>query len=194
MPRFLRQAGALLGVAFLGGCAMHHTVAFQQLNDPITTRSYADGLVAVVSPETLTEKVEIRSFMAGAGQRWDVEPGVMLRQVADAELPQMFQYYRFSSRYAVPAKGRRRITLILTVPSYGFAHFHATITVHAAAYAPGHHLLFDHDYTAEGTSQGAKMYWAGPFGMKSALRQSSLDAYHQIFQQLRGDLARYAGA
>lgn len=193
MPRFPGRTAALLGVTLLTGCAMHHPVAFQQLRDPITTRSYPDGLVAVVSPETLAQKVEIRSLLAGAGQRWDVEPGVMLRQVADAELPQMFRYYRLASAYAVPAKGRRRMILVLTVPRYAFAHFHATITVHANAYGHGHRLLFSHDYTASGTSQGAKMYWAGAFGMKSALRQSSLDAYHQIFQRLRGDLARFSG-
>jgi hypothetical protein len=32
------------------------------------------------------------------------------------------------------------------------------------------------------------MFWGGAFGMKSAIRQSSLDAYKKIFAQLRADL------
>jgi len=191
--RTILATGALLGALFLGGCAMHHSVAFQQLDYPIASHSYDDGLVAVISPQTLAQTVEIRSFMAGAGQRWDTEPGEMLRQVADIELPQMFRHYRFSSSYASPVQGRRRFTLVLTVPRYTFAHFHATITVHAVAYSAAHRMLFEHDYTAQGSGQGAKMYWAGAFGMKSALRQSSLDAYRTIFRQIRGDLARFAG-
>jgi hypothetical protein len=32
------------------------------------------------------------------------------------------------------------------------------------------------------------MFWAGAFGMKSAIRQSSLDAYKKVFAELRTDL------
>ena len=32
------------------------------------------------------------------------------------------------------------------------------------------------------------MFWAGAFGMKSAIRQSSLDAYKKIFIRLRKDI------
>ncbi len=53
--------------------------------------------------------------------------------------------------------------------------------------------LFEKTYRAEGVRQGEKMFWAGAFGMKSAVRQSSLDAYKQIFAQLRGDLEAAAG-
>jgi hypothetical protein len=33
------------------------------------------------------------------------------------------------------------------------------------------------------------MFWGGAFGMKSAMRQSSLDAYKKVFVELRADLA-----
>ena len=32
------------------------------------------------------------------------------------------------------------------------------------------------------------MFWGGAFGMKSAIRQSSRDAYKKIFAELRADL------
>jgi hypothetical protein len=60
--------------------------------------------------------------------------------------------------------------------------------VSAEAYGAGRKLLLKKTYSAEGASQGSKMFWAGAFGMKSAIRQSSLDAYKKVFAQLREDL------
>jgi hypothetical protein len=37
------------------------------------------------------------------------------------------------------------------------------------------------------------MFWGGAFAMKSAIRQSSFDAFKQVFDQLRPDLASAAG-
>ena len=39
-----------------------------------------------------------------------------------------------------------------------------------------------------GEMEGAKMFWGGAFAMKSAIRQSSYDAYKKVFEQLRRDL------
>ena len=76
----------------------------------------------------------------------------------------------------------------LSIPSYQFEDFRAKVSVTATAYGPGKMQFLQKTYSAEGTSQGAKMFWAGPFGMKSAIRQSSLNAYKQIFAALRADL------
>jgi hypothetical protein len=48
--------------------------------------------------------------------------------------------------------------------------------------------LFEKTYAGQGDTQGGKMFWGGAFAMKSAIRQSSLDAYKQIFAKLREDL------
>jgi hypothetical protein len=34
------------------------------------------------------------------------------------------------------------------------------------------------------------MFWGGAFSMKSAIRQSSIEAYQKIFRQMREDLIR----
>jgi len=87
-------------------------------------------------------------------------------------------------------QGRKRIALVMTVPSYRFADFHATVTVHAVAYGPRRNVLFDKRYMQEGDTQGGKMAGGGAYAMKSAIRQSSYDAFKKIFLELRGDLGR----
>ena len=177
------------GYIGLAGCGAH-SVAFQDLSYPVATRKYDAGVVAVIDRNTLSNTVQIQSFMAGVGNKWNAEPGEMLKQVADVELSQMFRYYRFSTDYQAPDQGQRRITLAMTVPSYTFQDFHATVTVHVIAYNRHKNVLFDKRYTESGFRQGAKMYWAGAFGMKSAMRQSSLDAYKKVFADLRADLKK----
>jgi hypothetical protein len=93
-------------------------------------------------------------------------------------------------RPACDDHGDRRATLELSVPSYDFADFHATLTLHAVMYSAGKNKLFEKSYTANGVRQGAKMFWGGAFGMKSAIRQSSLDAFKQVFAQLRPDIEK----
>ena len=47
------------------------------------------------------------------------------------------------------------------------------------------------DTTSEGSGRtyGARMFWLGAFGMKSAMRNSSLEALQEVFESLRADLA-----
>jgi hypothetical protein len=156
----------------------------------IGTNKQDASITTVIDPDTLNRTVSVRSFMTGIANSWDVQPGEMLKQVADIELPQMFDRYTFATANAEPSSTMPGVTLQLTIPDYAFSDFHAKITVHATAYAAGHPPLLDKSYSEQGESQGSKMFWAGAFGMKSAIRQSSLDAYKKIFVTLRGDLKR----
>lgn len=170
----------------LSGCAHH--IAFQDAHYNIQTKMHDASIVAVIDQNTLNNTVSIRSFMTGIAHSWNAQPGQMLKQVADIELSQMFDHYEFASRYQEPNVRDRRLILEMTIPGYAFADFHASITVRAIAYALGKKVLFNKTYTEQGETQGAKMFWAGAFGMKSAIRQSSLDAYKKIFTAMRGDL------
>ncbi len=85
---------------------------------------------------------------------------------------------------------QRAFTLILTVPHYTFADFHALVTVRAKAYQKIGQILLEKTYTKDGIRQGGKMFWGGAFAMKSAMRQSSFDAYKKVFAELRSDLLR----
>ncbi len=169
------------------GCA--HQVTFDKPAPyVVSTTKLPAGVTAVIDASTLSNKVPIRAFMTGIVHSWEAEPGDMLKQVADIELPQMFANYQFTGAYAEPPAGPRWIVLELTIPSYKFEDFHATVSVTATAYDRGRKPILQKTYVAEGESQGAKMFWAGAFGMKSAIRQSSLDALKKVFVDLRGDL------
>ena len=169
------------------GCA--HQISFQEVDYSIAAQKFDAGLTAVVDHHTLNNEITIRSFMTGIAHSWNAQPGQMVKQVADIEFPQMVKHYEFSQVFREPQKGSPRITLELTVPQYDFADFQATFNVRAKAYSSEKKVLFDKSYEEIGFSQGAKMFWAGPFGMKSAIRQSSLDALKKIFISLRRDLA-----
>lgn len=169
------------------GCA--HQVTFEKPEAyTVATPRHAASVTAVIDAQTLSNKVEVRSFMTGIAHTWEAQPGDMLKQVADIELPQMFARYDFANAYREPTPGSGAFVLELAVPSYRFEDFQAKVSVSAAAYGPGRKPFLQKTYTAEGESQGGKMFWAGAFGMKSAIRQSSLDAYKKVFARLREDL------
>jgi hypothetical protein len=120
----------------LSGCA--HQVAFQDVHYDIGTNKQDASITTVIDPDTLNRTVSVRSFMTGIANSWDVQPGEMLKQVADIELPQMFDRYTFATTNAQPSPTMPGVTLHLTIPDYAFSDFHAKITVHATAYAAEH--------------------------------------------------------
>jgi hypothetical protein len=173
----------------LTATACHHDIRFEDIAYTTGARQYDAGLVAVIAPQTLEQVVPIRSWATGIANTWDARPGEMLRQVADVEFPQMFKVYRVSSQYDEPKEGASRFTVDLSVPHYAFSDFHTTVVIQVRVYRSGHALVFEKSYREEGDSQGGKMVGAGAFGMKSAVRQSSFDAYKKAFAKLRADLA-----
>jgi hypothetical protein len=170
----------------LAGCA--HRVAFENVRYTIAEPRQSYSIVAVIDQATLAKMVPIRSFMTGIAQGWETQPGEMLKAVADIELPQMFERYEYAASAPAPGGAGRKVVLVLTIPNYDFSDFHASVGVRALATGPDGKVLLDKVYLAEGEGQGAKMFWAGAFGMKSAIRQSSLDAYRKIFVQMRTEL------
>ncbi len=180
----------IIGLATLALVSCAHQIQFQDLTYNINEQKHNAAITAVIDEETLAKVVTIRSFATGIANRWEAKPGIMLKQVADIELPQMFTDYTTSSTYGKPEQGNNRYTLVLSVPNYHFSDWRATYTVEAVLYGPDKNELFDRTYIEEGASQKAKMVNAGAFGMKSAVRQSSLGALKRIFERLRMDLDR----
>ena len=169
------------------GC--HHDIRFEEVAYSTGNSQYDAGLVAVISPETVGQVVSIKSWATGIANTWDARPGVMLQQIAEVEFPQMFRYYRTAAQYDEPKEGAMRLIVDLSITHYAFHDFHTTVAVQARVFKPGRSLLLEKSYREEGEGQGGKMVGAGAFGMKSAVRQSSFDAYKKVFAKLRGDLA-----
>lgn len=179
-------AGAVL-LLLATGC--HHDIRFEDVAYATGSKQSDAGLVAVISPQTIGQVVTIKSWATGIANSWDARPGEMLRQIADVEFPQLVKSYKLSGQYDEPKEGASRLTVELSVPHYAFSDFHTTVVVQARVYRPGHALAFEKSYREEGDTQGGKMVGAGAFGMKSAVRQSSFDAYKKVFAKLRADLA-----
>ena len=171
------------------GC--HHSIRFEDIGYSLGQKEFDAGLIAVITPETVAQGRPITSIMTGAAHTWEAHPGEMLKQIAEVEFPQMVRYYRTASSYEEPKEGAKRLTVELSVPHYDFSEFHATVVIQAKAYGPGRTLIFDKSYREEGDRQGAKMFWGGAFAMKSAIRQSSFQAYQAAFAKLRFDLGLF---
>jgi hypothetical protein len=177
-----------LSLLLLASVGCHHPISFHKIGYGIGTEKHDASLVVVIAPATLNQTVTIRSFMTGIANSWDAKPGMMLKQVADVEFPQMFKHYEIADILPERIGEDRHFALELTVPRYVFADFRASVTIRAAAYGPGNDVILDKTYTEQGIAKGGKMFGAGAFGMKSAVRQSSFDAYKKIFSVLRADL------
>jgi len=188
----LRVALALLTWSIVfPGCT--HLIAFNEA-DPSWhyaiggTRHDGAALVAVVDQKTIAATYPFRAFSTGIAQKWVAEYGKMLAQVSDVELPQLVGVYARSSSYQEPSTGDPRLTLDLSVPSYTFANYHATVTVHVDAYGTNKTPLFSNSYTGNGANEAGKMVGLGAFGQMSAVRQSSLDAFKDAFAKMRPDI------
>ena len=171
----------------MAGCA--HQVTFEK-PAPYTVAGsrHQAGVTAVIDRGTRETKVSIQSMMTGAAHDWQVEAGDMLKQVADIELPQMFARYELVEAYKEPPGNEKWIALELKLPSYKFEDFRAKVAITATVYERGMRRVSQKTYIAEGEGQGGKMFFGGAFAMKSAIRQSSLDAFKKVFEQLRADL------
>lgn len=182
------QTGLIIVCAVLLSGCFHHEIRFEEIGYTLEQKQLDAGLVAFIAPATVAQRQPINSIMTGAAHTWEARPGEMLKQIAEVEFPQMVRSYRTASEYEEPKEGAKRLSVELLVQHYDFSEFHATVVVQAKAYGSGHVQLFDKSYREEGDTQGAKMFWGGAFAMKSAIRQSSFEAYKKVFARLRADL------
>ena len=180
----------ILILSSLGLIGCHHQIGFEDIGYTIASPKQETALLVVIDQNTINQLVPIKSWMTGIAHSWEAKPGQMLKQVADVEFPQMFSSYEWSSAEKEFPSEKGPLTLILTVPQYTFADFHAVVTVRAKAYQKTDQILLEKTYTKDGIRQGGKMFWGGAFAMKSAMRQSSFDAYKKVFAELRSDLLK----
>jgi len=180
------KAGMTFLVVFLCGCT--HKIAFHELHYDLPDSKKHENIIVVIDKSTLDDVVTTRSALTGLAHRWNAQPGKMLKQIADIEFPQIYNEYIFSNSVVEPPWKENTLQLLMTIPEYHFKNMHAYFTVNIIAYDENSKLM-EKSYKEEGIKQGSKMFWAGAFGMKSAIRQSSLDALKKIFRQIRADLS-----
>ncbi len=138
----------------------------------------------VVPPSTRAGDRAISSFSTGIAYRWHAQYGRMFLQALEVELPYLFRSYELVDQ---PSTGPAT-QLTLEVSSYDFSDFAAHAAVSAELKGADGKSLVVQRYFATGRSGADKMVGLGVFGMKSAVRQSTLDAYREILSRVASDV------
>lgn len=175
----LCTASCFRNIAFHDDGSWSYRISFEKIDTTVLT---------IISNETLAQKyMAPRTFRAGLANTWEIEPGKMLDQVARVELPQTFTQVRFAEP-DTDRSGDERLVLRLDLGSYGFVDGAANVVMRVQIATRSGKTLLQKDYLRRGSQYPAKEY-VGAWGMKSLIRQSSLDAFKGIFADLRKDLS-----
>jgi len=177
-------AVAATAILFLSGCS-HQVILDDSHHYTIEESTRSEPMVAVISEEEIERQERTRAFTTGLAHGWDAEPGVMLEQVTRIEMPQMFEIFEIRR---LPTDEPSTFNLELAIPEYEFSNYHASVTVDARLLSPDNETLLEESYSGSGPSGAGRMWAAGAFAMKSAMRNSTLGALQEVFESLRKDL------
>ncbi|MCP4408826.1 MAG: hypothetical protein GY807_13895 [Gammaproteobacteria bacterium] len=137
-----------------------------------------------LTSNTQSHSYEFRAVATGYANLWIVEFGKML----DDTLKSTDVQNAFGALQKVSdVSGDSRGLLIFDLKSYTFKDFGAHISLEVSLSRLGQ-VVFSKTYTQDGKAQGGKMFWAGAFGQKNAVQQSTKLALDEILRQLISDL------
>jgi hypothetical protein len=186
---FLVTLAAALLATSLVGCSINHVVKddYPQYlqNNAGESKLPKTPLEAryELTPGTAAHKYEFRSALTGYANNWIVEFGQMLDATLQSKDVQG-AFKKLDKRG--PGDGPTLLTFDLV--SYAFADFGATVELKVTVQRPGGATPLVKTYKQTGVTQGGKMFWAGVFGMKNAIHQSTKDAVDKILAALIVDL------
>jgi hypothetical protein len=137
-----------------------------------------------LTPDTQQHRYEFRAVATGYANLWIVEFGKMLDDsLMSADVQNAFG----SLKKVSDPSGSSGGLLVFDLQSYTFEDFGAHISLKISLSRSGD-VVFSKVYTQDGKSQGGKMMWAGAFGQKNAVQQSTKIALDEILRQLISDL------
>jgi hypothetical protein len=183
----LLLAAAVLIVS-LAACSINHTVKDdypQYLRNNVGTSKLPTTTLEAryeMTPATAAHRYEFRSVVTGYANNWIVEFGQML----DATLQSKDVQDAFR-KLEKRGPGDQGTLLTFELASYSFNDFGAHVELKVTVQRGGGEQLTKM-YKAAGVTQGGKMFWAGVFGMKNAIHQSTKDAVDKILAALIVDL------
>lgn len=137
-----------------------------------------------LTSNTQKHNYEFRAVATGYANLWIVEFGKML----DDTLMSTDVQKAFGALQKVSdVSGDSRGLLTFDLQSYTFEDFGAHISLKISLSRLGQ-VVFSKTYEQDGKTQGGKMFWAGAFGQKNAVQQSTKLALDKILHQLISDL------
>lgn len=134
-----------------------------------------------LTPQTAAHHYEFRSAMAGYANVWVMEFGKLLDQTLQSEDVQK----AFGKLTKAGSEGDG--VLVFELQNYSFTDMGAHVVLKVSMKRNGR-SGFEKIYSADGQTQGGKMFWGGAFAMKNAIQQSTKLAVDQILRQLITDL------
>jgi len=185
-----RSIAFLAALTMATGCSIMHPVAddYPQYLAKTTGESKFETVKAAdqyfLPAATQNHRYEFRAATVGAAHVWVMEFG----KVLDATMQSKDVANAFGSMSKATTETQATgNTLVFELQSYRFEDFnaHVTLTI-SVKNASGEQ--FRKTYNAHGKSQGGKMFFAGPFGMKNAVQQSTKAATDEIIASFIRDL------
>jgi hypothetical protein len=186
----LKFALPVLGAVMLSACT---TSVYTHGNE--NTNSQSDDSVAKsssnyipvattysITSSSYQQKSDVRSFETGVANKWQLNGGDALSSyMQSADAKSHFKSLHSGSNGA--------LKLVMSVNKYTFAEHYATVGIQVTAYQNGKQIL-SRSYSGTGTSKTTQMWLAGPFGMKSAIKESTNTAMNNALNGMYSDLHR----
>jgi hypothetical protein len=183
-----RYLGLIISVVslMLSACSITHPIAkdYPQYltNNQATTMGHTDlNTGYALTPATAAHHYEFRAMMTGGANLWVVEFGQMLDQTLQSSQVQR-AFGKLTKE--IDTDGNK---LLFDLVQYQFNDFSAHIELRVTYSRSGHEVL-SKSYRADGQGQGGKMFFAGAFGMKNAIQQSTKLALDEILGKLITEL------
>lgn len=177
-------------VTLFSGCSIKHIISndytqYLTNNQGIFQYPQTDCAAEyILTPDTVNHRYEFRAATVGYAHLWIVEFGKILEKTLESyDVQSAFKKLSKASGNGTPGVMRIKYDLI----DYKFKGFEARVRLQIVAIKDGS-IIFDKTYFEKGKSQGAKMFWAGPFGMKNAIQQSTKSALDKILSQSLNDM------
>jgi hypothetical protein len=190
MKRIIRVL-VILGLAvILPGCSIRHVVSddytqYLVNNEGNSLFPQTDYVAEyVLTPNTTNHNYEFRSVTTGYANLWVVRFGEILEKTLESRDVQS----AFRTFSKAQGEGSPGILIIkYNLVDYQFEGFEARLTLQISA-LKDNAVIFNERYYEKGISQGGKMFWAGAFGMKNAIQQSTKNAIDKILARSIHDM------
>ena len=125
---------------------------------------------------------KIQAVSTGWAHKWMIEFGKTLRATMNStDVNKAFKKITYDKNKSGP------LHIDFAVKEFDFREAKAHINVDATVSKKGKQIL-SKNYTEVGIGQGGKMFWAGAFGMKNAIHQSTKAAMDTLMKRLVEDI------
>lgn len=179
-----------LTFAFVSGCSIRHDIQEdydQYLVNNAGTSDLPQSTKAsdyFLPEQTMAFSYEFRAVTTGYANLWVVDIGEMLDDtMQSADVQKAFQGLNKVPTESEESEG----LLVFKLEDYTFEDYGAHIKLNISLSSNGNQV-FSKSYQEDGKTQGGKMFWAGAFGQKNAVQQSTKLAIDAILRRLIEDL------